>query len=829
MIFRATVAMMPRGQSAARPTPMMEESVALQAERAPARPLRLPSLARLSSVATAQVGTLLFILIIAIFFFASGASGLIYQVAWVRILSLIFGVTVQAVSAVLAGFMLGLAVGSYLAGRFSDRIKNPLIAYAFIEVGIGGTGLLTPWAFGLLRDAYPAIYRWSEGISATLGALGPLGAPAALLPDLIRLLLAFGILLIPTTLMGATLPVILRSTIVSGSSLGCSVSLLYAINTAGAIFGAVAAGFILIANSGVQGSIQTAAVINIAVGVASLLLAAIVNLLTSSRTTGLSQSAVFLAFGLSGFFALGYEVIWFRLLGIFFENVTYSFTIMLAAVLFGIAVGSYVLGPVLGAFGRVVNWWIVFALLQFLIGLCALLSVRVLGNLEGAIQTLQGWEWLRFVSQYEDYRSILAAVAAIAPAMFFSGMTFAVAATLYVGDREDAGRRVGTLYAANLVGSILGSAVAGFLLIPVLSSQRSLFLLATGSVLAGALVLWLAPRRSTHWAWKAGLTFVGGLVFWGAVQTTPDLYENVLATKFPNQEIVWYREGVENSVTVVRNPADNFITLYTNSRGQARDEPALVEFHRLLGHMPMLVHPDPKRALIVGLGGGATAGAIAQYPGVQVDAAELSDAVIEAVRFFEHVNYAFFRLPNVTIRQADARNYLLLTNQRYDVVSGDAIRPNDAGSATLYSVEYYRLVASRLTDNGVMTQWIPPFSDYQYKMILRTFLTAFPYATLWQSGDLMIGSNSPITIERARLAARFADPKVAAALREAGITSPNDFLSRFNASADEVRARIGPGPIITDDRPYIEYFRSLPQDGPPDTSGYSRNIQPLLR
>jgi len=144
-------------------------------------------------------------------------------------------------------------------------------------------------------------------------------------------------------------------------------------------------------------------------------------------------------------------------------------------------------------------------------------------------------------------------------------------------------------------------------------------------------------------------------------------------------------------------------------------------------------------------------------------------------------------------------------------------------------VEYYRLVASRLTDNGVMAQWVPPFSDYQYKMILRTFLTAFPHATLWQSGDLIIGSNAPITIDRARLQARFADPKLTAVLRDSGITSPNDFLSRFNATGDEVRARIGPGPIITDDRPSIEYFRSLPQDGPPDVTRYSRNIQAILR
>ncbi|GIW11222.1 MAG: spermidine synthase [Dehalococcoidia bacterium] len=803
--------------------------MALRAEKAPAQALRLPAVGRVASLALGQGGALLLLLAIAIFFLASGASGLIYQVAWVRILSLIFGVTTQAVSAVLAGFMLGLAVGSYLAGRLADRVRTPLLAYGVIELGIGASGLLTPWAFGWLRDVYPAIYRWSEGVTAALADLGPLAVLGLVLPDALRLLLAFLIMLVPTTLMGATLPVILRSTLLMGNSLGCSVSLLYAINTAGAILGTVAAGFILIANAGVQGSVQTAALINLSVGVAALVLAALRHLLMGARGVGLSRAAVFVAFGLSGFFALGYEVIWFRLLGIFFENVTYSFTIMLAAVLFGLAVGSYLLGPVLGALGRWVNWWVVFALLEVAIGLCALLSVRVLSNLDAAVQLLGSWEWLGVLRDYEDYRSVLAAVAAIAPAMFFSGMTFAVAATLYAGEEEHVGQRIGTLYASNLVGSILGSAVAGFVLLPVLSSERSLHLLATGSVLAGALVLWLAPRQQTAWTWKFGLTAGGALVFAAVLSTTPDLQASVLAARFPGQEVLWYREGVESSVTVVRNPADRTITLYTNSRGQARDDPALVEFHRLLGHVPMLVHPAPKQALIVGIGGGATAGAIAKYPEVHVDAAELSDAVIEAVRFFAHVNYAFFQLPNVTIRQVDARNYLLLTTQRYDVVSGDAIRPNDAGSATLYSLEYYQLVARALTETGVMAQWVPPFSDYQYKMILRTFLTAFPYATLWQSGDIIVGSKSPQVIERVRLQARFADPQLAAVLREAGLAQPNDFLSRFNAGADEIRARIGPGPIITDDRPVIEYFRSLPQDGPPDVTSYSRDIRPFLR
>ncbi|MCS7001655.1 MAG: fused MFS/spermidine synthase, partial [Dehalococcoidia bacterium] len=583
-----------------------------------------------------------------------------------------------------------------------------------------------------------------------------------------------------------------------------------------------------IGEAGVLGSIHVAATINIVIGVAALALATIVNMLESGKTTGISQSAVFVAFGLSGLFGLAYEVIWFRLLSMFFENLTYSFTIMLASVLFGIAVGSYVLMPLLGFARRWVNWWIVFAALQFAIGLCAVLSMSVLSNIEAAVAFLSGFAPLGFIQQWEDATIILAAVAAISPAMFFSGMTFAVATVLYVGDQERHGRQVGTLYAANLIGSIAGSLIAGFYLLPVLSSQRSLILLATGSALMGALVLWLAPRASTHWLFKLGLTVLGGVVFYGVVARAPDLVHNVLEARFPGHEVLYYREGLESSVTVVRNPADNYITLYTNSRGQARDEPGLVTFHRLLGHIPALVHPNPTKALIVGIGGGATAGALAMYPGMQVDAVELSDAVIEAQGFFAHTNYAFFTLPNVRVRQNDARNFLSLTTTKYDIVSGDAIRPNDAGSATLYSLEYYRTVANALSDNGVMTQWLPPFSEYQYAMVLRTFLRAFPYVTLWQNGDLAIGSKSPIIIDQAIVTARMADPRIKPYLDEAGITSPADFFSRFNAATDELRARVGDGPIITDDRPYIEYFRQLPKDGPP-TMNYSRDIRPIFK
>ncbi|HET7770905.1 MAG TPA: fused MFS/spermidine synthase, partial [Chloroflexota bacterium] len=800
----------------------------------PPTTLRPPALAPAAENRLAgALATLFFFLFVAAFFVASGAAGLIYQVAWVRILSMIFGVTVHAVSAVLAGFMAGLALGSFVAGRVAERVRNPLLVYGIVEIGIGATGILTPAAFRELGQVYPAVNNWIEGAVPAFAAGTPLGHA---LPIALRLLLAFAILLIPTSLMGATLPIMLKSSLIRGSSLSGSVSLLYAINTMGAIAGTVAAGFYLISEYGVRASINAAVALNVAVGLVAVAASFVFSGrastsragVTAERSaalggTGFARAVVWLAFLMSGLCGLGFEVVWFRLLALFSaDNSTYAFTVMLAVVLFGIAAGSYVLTPIAGAFGQRVNWWVVLALLELGIGVTAVYSITVLSNLPAAVKQVSAWPGLSFMASLEDGFMILAAFVAIAPSMFLSGMTFAAAASLYAGDRPDAARRVGSLYAANVLGAIAGSLLAGFYLLPEFASQRSLSFLALGSVAAGAAVLWVAPRRWVHPIVKVGLTILGGGLFFLASQATPNLDEQINAARFPDKPVEYYREGLESSVTIVREP-DGYITLYTNARGQARDEPPLVEFHRLLAHMPMLVHPNPRRALIVGIGGGTTAGAVAIHPGVQLDAVELSDAVIEASRRFSHVNYAFHDRPNVDLRQGDARNHLLTSGRKYHVISGDAIRPNDAGSATLYSLEYYELCKAALEEDGLMTQWIPPFSDYEYKLVVRTFLEAFPYATLWQDGDLMIGSKSPIKIDPVALERRLQDPQLRAELQKVRIQSPQDLLGRFNASEAEIRRIVGAGPIITDDRPYIEFFRSLPDDAPPNMSLYSRD------
>jgi spermidine synthase len=416
--------------------------------------------ARIGALWGRRTRGLIFGAAVVLFFICSGASGLIYQVAWVRILSLIFGVTVYAVSTVLAGFMAGLALGSYLAGRLARHLRRPLRAYGAIECSIGLAALFTPAAFAWLRDVYPAVNAWAEAQAGAWSGSDFLGWLAFWLPGVVRFLLAFGILLVPTTLMGATLPVMLRSSLVQGQSLGRSVSLLYAINTFGAIAGTIAAGFYLIAGYGVRASIMTAAALNVSIGVAAVLLSFVLEGQPAGPAPGPAavprrdgrggprltplgrgrarrlpwpgrRAAVLVAFGLSGLCALGYEVIWFRLLSLFaFDNSTYAFTVMLATVLFGIAAGSYLITPLMGgaagrgggganrlagAGGRI-NWWVAFAGLEWGIGVLAVLSITVLADIDAVVKRLAAtWPALAPLTKADDGWMLLAAFVAIVP------------------------------------------------------------------------------------------------------------------------------------------------------------------------------------------------------------------------------------------------------------------------------------------------------------------------------------------------------------------------------------------------------------------------------
>jgi spermidine synthase len=234
-----------------------------------------------------------------------------------------------------------------------------------------------------------------------------------------------------------------------------------------------------------------------------------------------------------------------------------------------------------------------------------------------------------------------------------------------------------------------------------------------------------------------------------------------------------------------------------------------VQVHAQIGLLPLALHPDPRHVLVIGLGGGATAGAVSRHAGVDVDVVELSDSVLRGAARFAHVNNDILRQPHVRVRVSDGRNYLALTQKRYDVITADIIQPQHAGAGLVYSREYFELARAALKDDGIMLQWIGHRSKVEYDLIKRTFLQVFPEATLWNGGTLMVGTTRPLRVSRSAFERKLADARTAAALREVGLGSWDALMGAFSGDAAVMRSFVGAGPVLTDDHPRIEYHRSL--------------------
>jgi spermidine synthase len=761
--------------------------------------------------------------------FASGAAGLVYQVAWVRLLGLAFGVTIYAISTVLAAFMGGLAIGSLVGGRTADGVARPLRLYGLVELAVGATALLTPWVFRLLQDVYAGAAQ----------SVDPAQAP--LVAGTLRAVLAFVVLLVPTALMGATLPLAVRGvravrTLEAERVRGdaWAMGLLYATNTAGAIVGCLVSGLVLIGSLGLSETIAAAAGANALAGVGALVLS--IRVAPGGLSSGLRplehpegvvlaerqrSRVALIAFAISGGISLAYEVVWSRVLAVLFDASIYGFVLMLATVLAGIAIGG-----ALG--GALVRWQssrrfaqTTFGLLEVGIGLAAVLALAAFGDVYTGLTGLRDSAnplFLRFVRT--DLRLMaMMCVLTVLPAALLMGATFPVAARLWAAGADGLGRKLGGVYAGNVAGAIVGSLAAGFILVPVLGAHHSLLLLAALNVLVGVMLLLNAGRRRA--AGACGLT--GLVVIAGGALMAP-IHEAVFHEHFPDQQLLAYWEGLENTVSVGRD-ASGIQTLFTNSRGQTNDSPDLVRYHRVMGHLAALLAPTPTpRVLVVGLGAGATPGALAQHAGAQIDVVELSPSVIAAAPFFRVANADLLSQPHVNLMVDDGRNYLLRNRQPYDVITADVVHPYDAGATNLYSVEYFSLVARSLTPNGIMVQWVSPGTAFEHALIIRTFLRAFPHATLWLGGDLLIGSNTPLTWSRSELEARLAEPSARAGLAEVGFNHAQDVLAQFRGTDAQVHAYVGgggSGPVLTDDHPILEYFESQDIPGePPDMSTF---------
>jgi spermidine synthase len=393
-------------------------------------------------------------------------------------------------------------------------------------------------------------------------------------------------------------------------------------------------------------------------------------------------------------------------------------------------------------------------------------------------------------------------------------MAFPVGIAIWTDNVSDqhAGKRIGVIYAVNVAGAVAGSLLTGFLLLPAIGSRDSLLLMSGLSLAIGLLLLLSLPRRVGAVA-LAGAA-LGGIVL--VAWATPDPIAALLRSRYPREVPVWRQEDGHASVAILRresNFAPPIHALYVNGAHQASDSPTMVAYHRLIGTLPVAIHNEPRRALVIGAGGGATAGAVAAFSDqTRVDVVELSPAVAAAAAQFSGINQNLLTRPNVHLEVGDGRNYMLLTDARYDIITADVIVPMHAGAGNLYSVEYYRLMRRVLNRHGIAIQWIGSAGETEYKLIMRTFVTVFPNTTLWHGGSLMVGSTRPLVIEEEAFLRKQRSAQSKGALDGMGFKTFESLLSQYDAGPAEIRAFLGPGPILTDDRPLTEYFLSLPQN-----------------
>jgi spermidine synthase len=738
-----------------------------------------------------------------ILFFGSGACALVYQVMWLRLLSLVFGVTVYAASTVLASFMAGLGVGSFVGGRFAARFTRPLAAFGAAEALVGITAFVTPAVLDALTQIWIAVY---PQLPQSLAAL-----------TVIRFVIAFLVLIVPTSLMGATLPLVIKSAVAREDRVGGRIGLLYAINTTGAIVGSLVAGFYFISELGVSRSFQIAAAANILIGVIAIVAAYRLPAVTEQAApeaaaappaTSTQQQLVLWTFFVSGLLSLALEIIWFRMLVVFLRPTAYAFTIMLACVLAGIALGSAIATPLLR---RPRNWIGILAGIQGLIGIAAVLSFNLLSRTQQAIDAVTPWFERIGLNTYLA-PLVVSSMIAMLPTTILLGLAFPIGLTLWTGDTpgQDTSRRAGSFYSLNVIGAILGSIVAGFVLLPQFGTRTSLIMVSALATLSSLALTW-SERRHGGAPWNMRLA-IAPLLFLVAAATAVDPFDVAFERFHRNETLVWREEGAQTTVAVHdRRGSQPMRVMFLDGNHQANDSPGTAFVHHRIGALPVMLHPNPRTALVVGLGGGATPGAVARL-NVDVDVVELSRAVVAGSEFFKNINFNLLERPNVHLHVDDGRNFMLMTRKKYDVITADIILPRHAGAGALYSKEYYELVRSRLAEGGLAMQWNGGDSATEYKLLMRTFQSVFPYTTLWGDGSLMLGSLTPFTLSQSAYEARRTHfeqfPWDVATLKRIFIAGPA-----------EIREFVGDGPVLTDDKPMIEYFLSLPKNDAP--GGYT--------
>lgn len=755
-------------------------------------------------------------------FFLSGVAGLIYEVAWTKALGLVFGHTVYAIATVLAAFMAGLAAGSAYLGKWGGRHPRPTLLYGWLELLIAATGALSLLGVSAVRILYVAAYH---SVSGSMPVLETLRFAASIL-----------VLFLPTFLMGGTLPILAMGVTHTSSETSTRLSRLYWVNTAGAVIGALAAGFLLLPSIGLRLTVGVAVLCNVLAGCLALAFASSLSELSepvpaetpapqeARSATVATPAFVLVSFALVGATAMAYEISWTRLLATTLGSSTYAFTVMLATFLAGIAIGS-----------RLFESWVsrgkevslaTFGNTQTLTGLCALFFLVLFNR-------LPAMSWWMIVATHKHFGGLILTqfvicALAMLPAAVVFGFNFPAVILLIAGGQERTSsyaERVGRACAANTVGAIGGSVAAGFWLVPLLGSFRLVAMTAAVNlVLAVFLLARRQPRRTTEIAVSAVLATIVATAGWSgflydpalanfSVVNHPETYPaHLTADEIARSvDLLFSEDGLNASVAVVRS--ENSLALKTNGKTDASSSDRISQL--MLGHLGMIDNKAPRKVLIIGFGSGMTVSAVARYPEVQqIDCVEIEPAMLHAAAYLDPLNRGVLSDPRLHIITDDARNFLFTTRNRYDVIISEPSNPWIAGIAALFTDEFYAEVRSRLAPGGLLIQWVQAYSLFpqDVKMVLGALAPHFSQISVWRGnrGDLiLLAQADPGKVELGRLRQIWSVPALREDYAMLGLGSPEGLIAYHLLDDADLRTLVANAPRNTDDLTRLEYRAPL--------------------
>lgn len=777
----------------------------------------------------------------------SGLAGLVYEVSWTRLLTLFIGHTTAAASAVVAAFLGGLAVGAAAGGRVASRFspERSLRAYAALELAVVAAALVLPWELSTLAPAL----RWAYAD----------GDPGLAFP-LIRLAACLALVFLPALALGATFPFAVRWYARGDDRPARAGSVLYVMNTVGAAAGSLVAGFVLIPAVGISGTVR--------VGMAASIVAALA-VLTIVRwggepaplraaslprpkdrkkrpddkptfvATPIERWVAVAVLGLAGFASLVHEIAWTRVLAMILGPTTYAFSATLAAVIAGIAVGSGA-GAWLVPRTRRPAWWLVATLFGAAITAAVaygLAGSRVPFVVAQAVANAPDTSLEPFFRQ-----GALLALALILPTSACIGAAFPLTLAMASDPAEPAARRFGLVYAINTVGAVAGSLAAGFVLIPMLGLQPT-FWTVSGTLMAAALVVLLAApfsradRMSGAGLALASMVLIGLSPSWnrpllasGGYLYAPFVPKGLdLEAMLSAGTLLYYGEGASATVSVKRLTGTT--TLAVDGKTDASNRGDMLT-QKLIAHLPLLLHDDPKEVAIVGLGSGATLAAALTHPIAHADVLEISPEVVEASRFFEAENHRALDDPRSRLIVGDGRSHLLLASKQYDVIVSEPSNPWIAGVAALFTREFFEAARARLAPGGVMCQWANGYtiSDADLRAIVATFLSVFPNGTAWLVGEsdvVLVASTGRLDDRIATMTAKWSRPGVSEDLAQLGVSSPFALLSLFVGGPAQLAKYAAGATVFTDDRSRLEFTAPLEIHRQQEGGGHTATLMSL--